>query len=352
MEQMNFGDKWRRWILGCLSSARASVLINGSPTLEFNIKRGIRQGDPLSSFLFAIALEGLSVSIKEACSQNLFDGVSLPNNGPTISHLMYADDVSFVGEWSESNLINLNRILRCFYIALGLKVNLHKSKVFGVGVDDIELNRFASILSCKPATLLCTYLGLPIGCNMKRVVAWNPVVEKFKEKLSIWKAKALSFGGRLTLVKSVLSSLPLYYFSLFKAPSKVIEKLESIRRNFLWGGDENKKKIHWIAWDNIIKPKWLGGLGVGCLLTMNIALLAKWLWRLKVEDKSLWKRCISAIHKIKGFDGASVAKKGIPGTWRVITESCEEMQKWNVSFHDLFERKVNSGDKTFFWKDV
>lgn len=95
MEQMNFGGKWRSWILECLKSATASVLVNGSPTEEFHITMGVRQGDPLSPFLFIIVMEGLHVSMLEATRKGYFNGVTLPNNGPVLSHLMYSDDVIF-----------------------------------------------------------------------------------------------------------------------------------------------------------------------------------------------------------------------------------------------------------------
>lgn len=101
-------------------------------------------------------------------------------------------------------------------------------------------------------------------------------MDKFKSKLSSWKANNLSFGGRITLVKSVLSTLPLYFFPLFKAPKKVIDCLEKIRRKFLRSGKVNNRKINWISWKTIVFPKEKGGLGVGCLRVMNVALLAKW----------------------------------------------------------------------------
>ncbi|XP_023757451.1 uncharacterized protein LOC111905950 [Lactuca sativa] len=178
-------------------------------------------------------MEGLSVTMQEACEKQIYEGVSLPNRGPILSHVVYADDVTFVG----------------------LKVNLNKSKVFGIGVQEMEVSRLANILCCEASKFPFTYLGLPIGANMKLAKHWRPIVDKFKNKLSNWKANNLLFGGRFTLVKSVLGSLPLFYFSLFKASKKVIENLESIRRNFLWGKKENKRKINWVAWNTLTKPK-------------------------------------------------------------------------------------------------
>lgn len=103
----------------CLSFRRASILINRSPSKEFDIKRGVRQGDPLSPFLFILTMEGFSVSLKDDCDHHFFQGISLPHNGSHLSHLMCMDDAMFIGEWFE---VNLNRILRCFFLASGLKV--------------------------------------------------------------------------------------------------------------------------------------------------------------------------------------------------------------------------------------
>ncbi|XP_071721572.1 uncharacterized protein [Rutidosis leptorrhynchoides] len=91
----------------------------------------------------------------------------------------------------------------------------------------------ASLFGCNSGSFPFTYLGLPVGGRMNKLESWNPVLEKFTKRLSDWKARSVSFGGRLTLVKSMLNSLPLYYFSLFRAPPCVVKKLESVRRKCL-----------------------------------------------------------------------------------------------------------------------
>ena len=107
-------------------------------------------------------------------------------------------------------------------------MNYNKSKLYGVGVNNSELGYMARWMRCRIRKIPFTYLGLPIGESMRRVSACHPIVEKFKKRLSEWRAKTMSFGGRLTLVKSVLGSLPLYYFSMFRVPLSVMKQLESI----------------------------------------------------------------------------------------------------------------------------
>nr|KAJ0221007.1 hypothetical protein LSAT_V11C200075540 [Lactuca sativa] len=174
LEQMNFGTKWRSWIHGCLSSARISVLINGAATSEFSMERGIRQGNPLSPFLFIIATEGLHIAMEEGKEIGIFEGIKLPNHGPSLSHLQYADDVIFLGSWSIENAKNLICILRCFELASGLKINMSKSKIYGFGVQGCELELVARCLNCSIGSIPLIYLGLPIGASMARAVHWNP----------------------------------------------------------------------------------------------------------------------------------------------------------------------------------
>ncbi|GKD29318.1 putative RNA-directed DNA polymerase [Tanacetum coccineum] len=139
MGQMGFGVKWRDWIFGFLRSGFSSILINGSPSKEFKLSKGLRQGDPLSPFLFIISMEALHIAVMESRENGVFKGVEVRKNKVVISHFQYADDALLVGEWSELNITNLIRILRCFQVSSGLKVNLTKSHTLGVGMKNDEV---------------------------------------------------------------------------------------------------------------------------------------------------------------------------------------------------------------------
>lgn len=192
-------------------------------------------------------MEAWSGIIKKAVSCRIFEGLQLPNNGPIVSHFLFADDVIVIEKWSEMNVRNISRLLRGFYLISGLRVNLLKSSLYGVGTVPDELSNMALILKCKVGTSPFTYLGLTVGANMNLVKNWKPpVIDAFKKRLMNCKAKTLSIGGRVTLIKSVLESLPTYFFSLYRAPAQVINELERIRKQFLWGGSDNINKIHWV----------------------------------------------------------------------------------------------------------
>ncbi|GJS89124.1 putative RNA-directed DNA polymerase, eukaryota, reverse transcriptase zinc-binding domain protein, partial [Tanacetum coccineum] len=166
MSQMGFSSKWLNWISSCLSSAYASVLINGLPSKEFKVERGLRQGDPLSPFLFILAIEALNIVFLEAKDKNMYKGIDVGKDKVYMSHLQFTDDALFFGEWSLHNAKVLSRILSCFQLASGLKVNLNKSKLFGVGASNLDLNFIANTIGCQPSNLPCIYLGLPIRANM------------------------------------------------------------------------------------------------------------------------------------------------------------------------------------------
>nr|GEX53940.1 hypothetical protein [Tanacetum cinerariifolium] len=248
-----------------------SILINGSPTLEFSLKRDLRQGDPLSPFLFIIVIEGLHMALNDGIASNMFQRVRIGSN----IHLFYADDVIILSDWNQNDVENITRILNIFYIAFGLKINFHKSNVFGVGVSNSEVVSMAAYTGCEAGCFPFSYLGLPIGFNMSRIANWQILIDRFKATLSGWKANILSIGGRLTLIKSVLGSLGIYYLSIFKAPEMVIKSLESLRANFFWGSHESSKKLSWVKWSNTLASFDKGGLGVGSLSAFNKALLLK-----------------------------------------------------------------------------
>lgn len=209
----------------------------------------------------------------------------------------------------------------------------------------------AKMMNCKIGSLPFSYLGLPIGARMNRFEHWAPVINKFQNKLSNWKASTLSAGGRLTLCKSVLGSLSIFFFSIFKAPVKVLNFLESMRRRFFWGMKENESKISWVAWNKICADMESGGLGVGSLKAQNIALMVKWWWRFYTEEGSLWKSVIQALHGLNG--GLKEPNRGgkMPGLWRNIVKVHGDLIKVNIPLKGWFQCNIGVNSNLRFWKD-
>nr|GEX83317.1 putative RNA-directed DNA polymerase, eukaryota, reverse transcriptase zinc-binding domain protein [Tanacetum cinerariifolium] len=244
---LGFGSKWRSWVRACLYSSRASILINGSPTFEFFIKRGLRQGDPLSPFLFILVMEGLHCAMSNAVNSGLIRGIKLVSSGIVLSHLFYEDDVIITTDWNPHDIDNIIRVLHVFHLASGLKINIHKSNIFGIGVTNDEISSMTSWTGCAAGCFPFTYLGLLIGANMNLTSNWQILIDRFQKRLSSWKANLLSIGGRLTLIKEVLGSLGIFYLSIFKAPEIILNSMESLCSRFFWGGSQDSRNMAWCS---------------------------------------------------------------------------------------------------------
>ncbi|GKA44709.1 RNA-directed DNA polymerase, eukaryota [Tanacetum coccineum] len=306
LKSFGFGDTWRSWISGCLNSANGSILINGSPTSEFQFHKGLKQGDPLSPFLFILA-----------------NGIFL-------------------------TIVN---VLNCFFMASGLKINLHKSKLSGIGVSKAKTDLTASIVGCSTLSLPFHYLGVKIGASMSRIISRKEVTDKISSRLSKWKIKTLSSGGRLTLLKSVRTALSLYYMSIYKAPAAVLKDLESIRRDFFNGADKVDRKIAWVRWEKVLVSKNIGGLGVSSLYATNRALLFKWIWRFLTQCSSLWSSLIKAIHGVKGNIDDSQTK--ISGSiWKELVREFVALKSKGIDYVCFIKRKLRNGENTLFWEDI
>ena len=133
-----------------------------------------------------------------------------------------------------------------FKVMSGLKINLNKNEIIPIGtVANVE--ELASELGCKVGSLPTSYLGLPLGAKHKALGVWDSVEERFRKWLASWKIQYISKGGRVTLIRSTLSSFPIYYLSLCRMPQKVCDRLERIQRQFLWGGSDLDKKISLVS---------------------------------------------------------------------------------------------------------
>ncbi|GJY69431.1 RNA-directed DNA polymerase, eukaryota, reverse transcriptase zinc-binding domain protein [Tanacetum coccineum] len=278
LNYLGFGSRWRDWIRSCLNSSKGKSAL-------CSFSKGLLSG--------------------------LYKGVVL-DNSLQISHLFYADDVVFIGQWCDSNVSTIIRVLDCFFQASGMRINLHKSKIMGIAVDNSLVTQAANSIGCLTLSLPFQYLGVNIGSHMSRIKSWDIVLNKVQGRLSKWKSKVLSVGGRLTLLKSVLGVTPIYYMSMYKAPMYVINKLEAIRSHFFNGGDPNIRKMTFVKWENVLASKDKGGMGVSSFFALNRALIFKWIWRFHSQGFSLWSSVIKAIQgrwKSLGIDLLDTLRK-------------------------------------------
>ncbi|GJU06708.1 RNA-directed DNA polymerase, eukaryota [Tanacetum coccineum] len=247
LEAFGFGQIWCNWIRGTLNSAKASILINGSPSKEFSCYRGLKQGDPLASYLFILVMESLHLSFIRVVDEGLFKGIQLPGS-ISISRLFYADDAMFIREWSHENL---------------------------KGVPRHVVEHAASSIGCSIMSNQFRYLGVMVGEFSSSLKAWDDVILKLRSRLSKWKVKTLSIGGRLTLLKSVLGASSIYYMSIFKGPRGVLK---------VYGGlFEADFSMEWTT----RKKKSLGLLGTRRILMVSVREVHK----LKGKGFDFWSHC-------------------------------------------------------------
>ncbi|GKV36373.1 hypothetical protein SLEP1_g44514 [Rubroshorea leprosula] len=354
MVKFGFGEKWRGWMAECLSLAHVSILVNGSPTEEFRMERDLRQGDPLSPFLFLLVAQGLHCMIQKAVVEGLFEGINVGSRNLHISHLQFASDTVIMGKARMDHIRTVKGILRWFELISGLKVNLKKSSPYAFNPGDNWLSRAANFLKCKMGEIPFLYLEMPVGENSRRRM-WLPVIENFYKKLASWKAQSLSFGGRLVLLKSVLSSLPLYYLSLFKIPTCVLKIIEKIQRDFLWGmSGEGERKICWVRWDWVCLAKEKGGLGVRDLRKCNLALLGKWWARFVDGSEGLWKKVLLGKHYGAGGEVGvgEIGRRRVSKIWEDIVSLGKEGSEMMGIVGNSFTWEVGDGNRVKFWKDV
>jgi len=162
-------------------------------------------------------------------------------------NLQFADDTLLLGVKSWANVRALRAVLLLFEAMSGLKVNFNKSMLVGVNISDSWLVEAATILNCKVGKVPFLYLGLSIGGDPRRLAFWDPVMHTIKSKLPSWKSRFLSYGGRLTLLKSVLTSLTVYALSFFKALSGIISSIESLFNFFFFLGGGVRFSVKFIG---------------------------------------------------------------------------------------------------------
>ena len=175
----------------------------------------------------------------------------------------------------------------------GLRINLSKSEIISVGLV-INVDELALELGCGVGSLPTSCLGLPLGTPHKATGVWDSVEERFRKRLASWKMQYISKGGRITLIRSTLSSLPIYYLSLFRMSQKISTRLERIQRQFLWGGGSLEKKPLLVKWATVCAKKKKGGLGLRNFFRLNKAVLCKWSWRFANKRNALWRKVVSS----------------------------------------------------------
>ncbi|XP_050229329.1 uncharacterized protein LOC126678474 [Mercurialis annua] len=286
-------------IMSCVSSTSMSILWNGCNLEAFSPSCGIRQGDPISPYLFVLCIERLAQMINMECHNKKWKPLTMGRDCPGLSHLFFADDLLLFGEASMGQVEIITRLLEIFCTSYGQRINKEKSKVlFSPNVPHASKILWANKLGFSNTDDLESYLGVPLlhGRYTKKHAAG--VMNRIRTRLSNWNAKSLLLAGRSSLINSVLSAVPIYTMQTTALTKNSCNEIESKCRQFLWGSSTESRKINLIKWDVVRKSRVRGGLGHKNMSLMNEALLMKIGWKILANHDVFWVKILRSKYKI------------------------------------------------------
>ncbi|GJZ81199.1 RNA-directed DNA polymerase, eukaryota, reverse transcriptase zinc-binding domain protein [Tanacetum coccineum] len=299
LHNYGFPESTIKWIMVCISTPKFTVCVNGERLGYFKGGRGLRQGDPISPYLFTLLMEVLNIFIKDEIAKERNFKYHYGCKKLKINHLCFADDLLMLCHGDSISISTIKRGLEKFSKVSGLHPNMNKITMFCSSLSEEEKEVFLNILPFKIGRLLVRYLGVPMMDKKIRVKDCKSLVDKVRQKLCDWKNKSLSYAGRNQLIASVLSPMQVYLGSVFLIPTTVIKEIETLFKGFLWcNGDLTRGKAS-VAWKDVCKPKYQGGLGLKPLNLWNKTLLIKHLWNIAANKESLWVKWINTV-KLKG----------------------------------------------------
>ncbi|CAN6182020.1 unnamed protein product [Urochloa humidicola] len=344
LRMKGFSSTWCGWIQKIMTRGSVAIKVNDDIGHYFQTKKGVRQGDPLSPILFNIVVDMLAVLINRAKREDQVRGVIPHLVDEGLSILQYADDTIIFMDNDLEGAQNMKLLLSAFEQLSGLKINFRKSEMFCYGAaKELELE-YSQIFGCDIGTLPFRYLGIPMHHRRLRNSDWRHVEERFQKRLSCWRSKLLSVGGRLILINSVLSSLPMFMLSIFEIPRGVLKKLDYYRSRFFWQSEEHKKKYRLTKWSVICTPKDQGGLGVLNLNVQNKCLLSKWLCKL-INGDGVWHNLLRRKYL---RDRTITQVQHMPGDSQFWTG----LMKVRDEFLNLGKFSLGDGSQIRFWEDT
>lgn len=227
------------WIKQCITTSSFSISLNGKMHCFLKTQRGLRQGDPISPYLFVLAMEYLSRSLKVATANPSFRyHPKCKQIG--LTHLSFTNDIIFFSRGDTQSVSLIIDTLNHFGNCSGLEINLSKSHLFDAGVVEPDLQDLLAITGFSPGSFPVTYLGSPLVHGKLKSCHFNPLIERITNFINSWSAHNLSYAGKLELLQAVIQGVESFWIQNYPIPTTVTDKINKICRKFLWGGSKPK----------------------------------------------------------------------------------------------------------------
>ncbi|CAN0918507.1 LINE-1 retrotransposable element ORF2 protein [Linum grandiflorum] len=285
LQAMRFSSLFISWISTCFASTMISVNFNGALCGYFPAKRGLRQGDPISPYLFVISMEILSFLFARDASTGLF-AYHPQCKSVKLTHLCFADDLMVFTKADIHSVQGVRAVLQQFHSVSGLQHNPEKSDIFVAGVDGTTAEAVVLHSGFRRGIMPFRYLGVPLSAGKLKRHDCRILLDKITARVRDWKAKLLSYAGRLQLIESVVGGILQYWMSMFLLPKSLLRDIEIVCSKFLWGTSESGRSK--VAWKHLALPKTEGGLGLKDLASWNVANVLRHIWNLLAQSGSIW----------------------------------------------------------------
>ena len=329
----------------CVTTVEYTVHFNSMETNNLRPTRDLRQGGPLSSYLFLLCSEVLTALFAHEEESGHLNGVKVCRDAPSISNLLFADDSLIFMRATVQNATTLKSVLDIYCQSSGQRVSTPKSSVFfSPNTRVSEREAVCGVLNILTEALSDKYLGLPTIVGVDRSDCFQHLVDRVCQRLKGWKEKFLSVQGKEILLKAVAQAIPSYAMSVFKLPKGICKAITDDISSFWWGDGEEKRKMHWFAWWKMCVPKKKGGMGFRDLHSFNLAMLAKQCWRLIQNPDSLCARVLSAKYYPDRNVLKAGPKKGSSFTWQSILKGLDTLKKGYIW-------RIGSGEHVNIWSD-
>jgi hypothetical protein len=260
MIKLGYHRLWVRMVMRLVSTVSFRVLFNGGKLRQFTPSWGVRQGDPISPYLFLLATEGLSCLLKNHSLSSELHGLKVALSAPAVRHLFFADDSLLLLKADMEIAGRIQTILDKYCLASGQRINRDKSSIFfSKKCPSATKEGIKAALDIQNETLDKKYLGMPTDVGRSRSGALKYLKDRIWNKIQGWLERFLSAGGKDVLIKSVAQAIPIFSMACFRIPRGLCEHINSLLRKFWWGSRNGERKTCWVSWREMCKPKQLGG---------------------------------------------------------------------------------------------